>query len=101
MVDRWRIQDQIENNVANNSQTSTSQNNNPDRSKPTQSWSEWVTIATTDAQAGVQREIAEHKAKGNPIYYQENGKSIMENSNGERFEYRETDKGIEIINKLQ
>ncbi len=55
-------------------------NNNPNQSKPTHSWTEWAMIIETNAQAGVQREIAEHKAKGNPIYYKESDKLIMENS---------------------
>lgn len=76
-------------------------NNNPNHSEITPSWTEWVKIIEKDVQAGVQREIAEHKAKGNPIYYKKDGKFIIENSKGERFEYKETDKGIEIIKKIQ
>ena len=58
-------------------------------------------IIVSNAQAGVQREIIEHKAKGNPIYYEDKNKLIMENSKGERFEYKHTDEGIEIINKVE
>jgi|GEM_PF-3163587 len=76
-------------------------NNNPNQSKPTQSWAEWARVIEAKAQAGVQEEIAEHKAKGHPIYYEENGKLIMENSKGERFEYKRTNKEIEIINNLE
>ena len=54
-----------------------------------------------NAQAGVQREITEHKAKGNPIFYEEDNKLIMETSPGERFEYKYTAEGIKILKKLE
>lgn len=76
-------------------------NDNSDQSKPIQSWGEWVEISIKLAQEGVQREIAEHKAMGNPIYYEENGKLVMENSQGEKFEYKHTENGTEIIGKVE
>lgn len=76
-------------------------NENSHEPKPTQSWTEWVEMITPKIQQGVQEEIAEHLGKGNPIYYLENGKSIVQNSNGERFEYIDTDNGIEIIGKIE
>ena len=72
--------------------------NNP---KPKQSWTQWVEMITPKIQQGVQEEIAEHLAMGNPIYYIENGKSIVQNSKGERFEYKDTENGIEIIGKIE
>ncbi len=76
-------------------------NENSHESKPTQSWTEWIEMITPKIQQGVQEEIAEHKALGNPIYYEMNGKLIVEHSNGERFEYKHTDNGVEIIGQIE
>jgi len=69
--------------------------------KSNQSWTKWAMLIEANAQAGVQREINEHKAKGNPIFYEEDNRLIMETSQGERFEYKYTDQGIKILNKLE
>lgn len=71
------------------------------QSKSNHSWTQWATLIEANAQAGVQREISEHKAKGNPVFYEEDNKLIMETSLGERFEYKYTNQGIEILNKLE
>lgn len=70
-------------------------------SKSNHSWTNWAKLIEANAQAGVQREISEHKAKGNPVFYEEDNKLIMETSLGERFEYKYTNQKIEIINKLE
>ena len=57
-------------------------------------------LIEANAQAGVQQEIIEHKANGNSIFYEEKNKLIMETSQGERFEYKLTEQGIEILNQL-
>lgn len=75
--------------------------NNHDQLKPTQSFGEWAKIVETKAQEGVQQEIAEHRAMGNPIYYEKDGKLIMETSKGECFEYKHTENGNEIIGKVE
>jgi hypothetical protein len=54
------------------------------------------------AQIGVQREIAEHKAKGNSIFYSRNGVPIMEKADGHCFEYRRLEDGTrEIIQEVE
>jgi hypothetical protein len=65
------------------------------------SWTKWATLIEAHAQAGVQREISEHKAKGNPVFYEEDNKLIMETSLGERFEYKYTSHGVEVLKKLE
>lgn len=74
---------------------------NSNEPKPKQSWGQWVEMITPKIQQGVQEEIAEHKALGNPIYYEMEDKLIVENSDGERFEYKHTSNGIEIIGKIE
>ena len=54
------------------------------------------------AQLGVQREIAEHKAKGHPIFYSRNGIPIMEQPDGSCFEYRRLKDGTrEILREVE
>lgn len=49
---------------------------------------EWGNKLERLAQEGVQKEIAFHKASGNPIFYSRNGVPIMELPDGRCFEYR-------------
>jgi hypothetical protein len=54
------------------------------------------------AQAGVQKEIAEQKAKGYSIFYSRNGVPIMEQPDGRCFKYRRLEDGTrEIIQEVE
>lgn len=71
-----------------------------DKSKPTETWTEWVEKIEKLAQEGVRKELAERIANGHSIHYEENGKLIMENSEG-KFEYKRTQNRTEIVGKLE
>ncbi len=73
---------------------------NSDKSKPTETWTEWVEKITKLAQEGVRKELAERIANGYSIHYKENGKLIVENNQG-KFEYKRTENGTEIIGRLE
>lgn len=60
-------------------------------------FSQLVKQLTHLAQAGLKKEIAVHKANGQPIFYSWSGISIMELPDGRRFEYKLDESGIEKI----
>ena len=63
----------------------------------TSEFSQWVKETTRLAQEEVKKEIAFHKAAGNPIFYSRNGKLVMELANGRCYEYRRQEDGTEEI----
>jgi hypothetical protein len=69
-----------------------------DPSTETQSeFSQLVNQLTHSAQEGLKKEIALHKANGRPIFYSHEGIPIKELPNGDRFEYKLDENGIEVI----
>ncbi len=66
----------------------------------TNEFNEWSESLTRQVKRGVAKEIAEHKLRGQPIFYEENNMLIMENPNGEKFEYKLEDGDVQIIRKL-
>lgn len=53
------------------------------------------------AQAGVKKEIAQHKALGRSIFYSRNGVLIMELADGRCFEYQRLEDGTrEIVREV-
>lgn len=58
---------------------------------------EWGNKLERLAQEGVRKEIAEHKAAGNPIFYSRKGLPIMELPDGRCFEYRLLEDGTQEI----
>lgn len=73
---------------------------NCDKSKPTETWTEWIEKIEKLAQEGVRKELTERIANGHSIHYEENGKLIVENNQG-KFEYKRTENGTEIVGKLE
>lgn len=71
-----------------------------DKSKPTETWTEWVEKIEKLAQEGVRKELAERIANGHFIHYEENGKLVVENNQG-KFEYKRIEYGTEIVGKLE
>ncbi|MBE9020006.1 MmgE/PrpD family protein [Chroococcidiopsis sp. CCALA 051] len=67
----------------------------------TSEFSQWVKETARLAQEEVKKEIALHKAAGNPIFYSRNGKLVMELADGRCYEYRRQEDGTrEIIQEL-
>ncbi|MBD2309961.1 MmgE/PrpD family protein [Chroococcidiopsis sp. FACHB-1243] len=64
-------------------------------------FSEWGKKLERLAQAGVQKEIAEHKASGRSIFYERNGMTIMELADGRCFEYRLQDGKVQIVSEVE
>ncbi len=63
----------------------------------TTEFSRWIKEMARLAQEGVKKEIARHKAAGNPIFYSRNGVLIKELADGRCFEYRLQEDGTEEI----
>lgn len=67
----------------------------------TTEFSVWVKETARLAQEEVKKEIAKHKAAGNPVFYSRNGVLVMELADGRCFEYRRQKDGTrEIIREL-
>lgn len=67
----------------------------------TTEFSRWVKETARLAQEEVKKEIAFHKAAGNPVFYSRNGVLVMELADGRCFEYRRQKDGTrEIIREL-
>ncbi|AFY91139.1 hypothetical protein [Chroococcidiopsis thermalis] len=64
-------------------------------------FSEWGKKLERLAQAGVQKEIAEHKASNRSVFYERNGTTIMELPDGRCFEYRLQDGKIQIVSEVE
>lgn len=61
----------------------------------------WAKELEQLAQAGLNQEIATHKANGRPIFYSKDGILIMELADGRCFEYRHLQDGTrEIIREV-
>lgn len=58
---------------------------------------EWGNKLERLAQEGVRKEIAKHKAAGNPIFYSRKGVLIMELPDSRCFEYRLLEDGTQEI----
>ena len=67
----------------------------------TTEFSGWVKETARLAQEEVKKEIAFHKAAGNPIFYSRNSILVMELADGRCYEYRRQEDGTrEIIREL-
>lgn len=63
----------------------------------TTEFSGWVKEMARLAQEEVKKEIAKHKAAGNPIFYSRNGILVKELADGRCFEFRLREDGTEEI----
>ena len=63
----------------------------------TTKFSKWGKELERLAQEEVKKEIAFHKAAGNPIFYSRNGKLVKELADGRCFEFRLQEDGTEEI----
>ena len=63
----------------------------------TTEFSVWVKETARLAQEEVKKEIAFHKAAGNPIFYSKNGILVKELADGRCFEFRLREDGTEEI----
>ncbi len=74
-----------------------------DPNTPTESeFTRWTDELEDLARLGVEKEIAQHKAHGNPIFYSRNGVPIMELADGRCFEYRRLKDGSrEVICEVE
>ena len=67
----------------------------------TTEFSNWLKKTTQLAREEVKKEIAKHKAAGNPIFYSRNSILVMELADGRCYEYRRQEDGTrEIIREL-
>ncbi len=65
-------------------------------------FSQWGKEMERLAQIGVKKEIEQHKAAGQPIFYSRQGVLIMELSDGRCFEYRCRENGtLEILREVK
>ncbi|MBD2309812.1 MmgE/PrpD family protein [Chroococcidiopsis sp. FACHB-1243] len=64
-------------------------------------FSEWGKKLERLAQAGVQKEIAKHKASDRSVFYERNGTTIIELPDGCCFEYRLQDRKIQIVSEVE
>ena len=74
---------------------------NIDKTMNNSEFSEWGKKLERLAQAGVQKEIAEHKASNCSIFYERNGTTIMELPDGRCFEYRLQDGKVQIVSEVE